>query len=114
MGAAPNGGCAEWRLRRMAAAPNGGCAEWSMGASPYGSFAPWLMVDGCRFAPPINHTPEAPYAGGAIRRRRHTPEAPYAGGAIRRRRHTPEAPSTILFIHSFQQPRRRSPLDQGH
>src|SRR5579872_4260690 len=76
----------------MAAAPNGGCAEWSIEASPNGSFALWLMVDGRSEATTINHTPEAPYAGGAIRRRRHTPEAPYAGGAIRRRRHTPEAP----------------------
>src|SRR5579872_2822877 len=79
----------------MAAAPNGGCAEWSIEASPNGSFALWLMVDGRSEATTINHTPEAPYAGGAIRRRRHTPEAPYAGGAIRRRRHTPEAPLTI-------------------
>src|SRR5579872_6694388 len=68
---------------------NGGFALWLMVDGKWGRSA---MVDGWSGATTINHTPEAPYAGGVIRRRRHTPEAPYAGGVIRRRRHTPEAP----------------------
>src|SRR5579872_3474001 len=70
----------------MAAAPNGGCAEWALRAMVNGGFALWSMGDGRSEATTITHTPEAPYAGGAVRRRRRTPEAPYAGGAVRRRR----------------------------
>src|SRR5579872_3474000 len=93
-----DGGCAEWRLRRMAAAPNGRFAQWLMGASPYGQ---WVMGGAKRQPSPI-------------RRRRRTPEAPYAGGAVRRRRRTPEAPLSSPFIASRCDKRHSNRLVAGN